>query len=680
MEAAQNNYQNYHAMVTDISEGMQRIGEVCDKLNMQETRAALIRSREKMNNHKFAIGILGEFKRGKSTVINALLGREIIPSDILPTSATMNRVTYGLEPRAQILLRSGESETIGVDELVNYVTKLDEEKAAQAELVEEAIVFYPCEFCQNGVDIVDTPGLNDEGRMDRIVEEVIPKLDAVIMVITPDSPFSMSESEFVRTKLMTSDIGRLIFLVNKFDIVRKRDQERVLREIRSRIEKGVLDKMRDIHGEDSDVYRDVRSKLANIRIFPVSARDALDGRLDHDEELVESSGMPDFEKALGKMLTEERGALELGIPISQVFRSCDQALEMIGTCRAALDCNEEQFREAQRRVLEESKALKESQLQKSRELNEKAKAVKRDLRTKAAACYDAIEEKAGQIIGEVSLDNPRKALTAEEKQGIIERTSRKISEMTNHEMSVFSERIINELNGILGKESLQVAELVSSRELKITNAAQIRGGDMATTAAAIALDTVAAAFTAELYPGIGGMITGYRSAGVKGALVGGGTAFASSCALVLLLAPMGIVGLPLWAIACSCGTLAGKTVCDTVFAKSRNQKMLDELKASMRAGFDASCSQMRKDREIEKWIDETVEGQFNVLISGMDGECRRIVNQANETIQNIKLELTRSAAEKKSRMEEYERMQATVEGIREKLTPLRAKLAACIAD
>ncbi len=668
-------YHSYNAMVSDISNGLQRVAEICEELNMQETEAALERSEEKMKRHKFSIGILGEFKRGKSTVINALLGREIMPSDILPTSATMNRVTYGMEPEAQVHMRAGAVETIDVDQLIDYVTKLDDEKAAKAELVEEAIVFYPCKFCQNGVDIVDTPGLNDEGRMDKVVEEVIPKLDAVIMVITPDSPFSMSEAEFVRSKLMTSDIGRLIFLINKFDIVRKRDQQRVLKEIRSRIEKSVLEKMREIHGADSETYKDVQSKLANIRIFPISARDALEGRMEDDEEVLANSGMLAFEETLGKMLTEERGALELGMPIAQIYRSCDMALEMIGNCRAALDCSEDQFQQAQRSMLSETKALKESQNQKKRDLNARSKAVKRELSAKAASCYDTIEEKAHQIIEQIRLEDPKQALTDETKQSIIDQASQKINEMSRREMRIFSEQIINALDEIVGKESLKVAALISQYEVHLGNACLLTGmgQDATSTLAAIAVDTIGPLW------GLGGVIAGYKAAGVKGALIGGGTAFASSIAIVTLLSPLNIVGIPLAMIAAAGSTLAGKAVCNAIFAKSRNEKILSELKNAIRNGFTDSYNQMRKDREIEKWIYETVEGQFNLLINSMDEECTRVINQANETIGNIQMESARSAAEKSKRMQDYDRMQATILDIKERLMPLREKVTACIA-
>lgn len=667
-------YQNYNQMVTEISNNLQKIHDVCVSLNMQETVKALEHSDEKMKGHKFAVGILGEFKRGKSTVINALMGREIMPSDILPTSATMNRVTYGLNPGAQVHMRNGEVEAIAVDKLIDYVTKLDKEKEAMAELVEEAIVFYPCKFCKDGVDIVDTPGLNDSGRMDKIVEEVIPKLDAVVMVITYDSPISMSESAFIRSKLMTSDIGRLIFLVNKMDCVRKRDRQRVLDNIRVRIEESILGKMKEIHGEDSDIYKDVRNKLADIRIFPISARDALEGREENDDALLIDSGILEFEAALEKMLTEERSALELGMPIAQIYRSCAQALEMIETCKQALNISQEEFQQTQRETLAKCQELSEDQKKKQKNLEDKAKDVKAQMYGEARECYDCIEKKAGDLINNITLDNPNKNLNDKDKQEIIERVAKQIDELTRQEMAVFSERTICQLSEIVGKESLGISAMVSKHELRIADASKPTA-NLKATLGSIAVDTMATYLTADLLPGIGGVIMGYRSAGVKGALLGGGTAFASFLVLGSLLVPLGVVGLPLAAITCASGTFVGKAVTDAVFAKSRNEKALMQLKNQIRNAFNNSSIQMRNDREIEKWIDETVDGQFAHLIDSMNDECTRIRNQANETINNIRVELARNAADKQQRMNNYDALQATIIGIQTYMEPYRNMIA-----
>ena len=214
-------FTGYQRMMAEVDAALSGMESICGELEMEDTVKALAESKRKLLGHNFSVGILGEFKRGKSTVINSLLEKEIMPADIQPCSATMNRVTYDMQPHVELHMRNGTTKHIQVEELSDYVTKLNRENESRAAEVDEAVVYYPCRFCKNGVDIVDTPGLNDDERMNRITEETIPKLDAVIMVIVPGSPFSMSESEFVRNKLMSSDLGRVIFLVNKIDSIRR---------------------------------------------------------------------------------------------------------------------------------------------------------------------------------------------------------------------------------------------------------------------------------------------------------------------------------------------------------------------------------------------------------------------------------------------------------------------------
>ena len=217
-------YLSYQAMVSQVNQGMASLEQVCGELDLKEHAATLKTTRDRMKSQVFSVGIMGEFRRGKSTVINALLRKEIVPSDIVPTSATLNYIRWDTRPRAEIHFKDGASKEIGIDELSAYVTKITKESEQMAATVEDAVVHYPCEFCQNGVQIVDTPGLNDDERMSTISEKVIPTLDAIIMVLVPDSPFSMTEAEFVRSKVMTSDLGRIIFVLNKIDTIDEEDR------------------------------------------------------------------------------------------------------------------------------------------------------------------------------------------------------------------------------------------------------------------------------------------------------------------------------------------------------------------------------------------------------------------------------------------------------------------------
>ena len=134
-------YSSYHGMVAEVNTAMKEIGNLCDQLEMGETKKDLDIRRKKLMNHKFAVGFMGEFKRGKSTVINALLGQEIMPADILACTATMNRVTYDMTPHAQVIFSDGSVTELPVDQIKEYVTKLTEESEKRAESVEEAVVY-----------------------------------------------------------------------------------------------------------------------------------------------------------------------------------------------------------------------------------------------------------------------------------------------------------------------------------------------------------------------------------------------------------------------------------------------------------------------------------------------------------------------------------------------------------
>ena len=334
---AQNQYLNYQTMVSQVNEGMAALSQVCDDLGLQEHADSLKTIRNRMKNQVFSVGIMGEFRRGKSTVINALLRKKIVPSEIVPTSATLNYIRWDTQPRSVIHFKDGTEKTVGIDELSSYVTKVTKASEAMAATVEDAVVYYPCQFCQNGVQIVDTPGLNDDERMTAISEKVIPTLDAIIMVLVKDSPFSQTEADFVRTKVMSSDLGRIIFVLNKIDEISDQEERQLmLNYLKESIQTNVLDKMASMYGEDSEEYKDAQSKVSGIRIFGISARNALKGRLNGDDKMIEESGILEFENALSHLLTEERGMLGLMSPVNSVLSIAKEARKSIAIRRDAL--------------------------------------------------------------------------------------------------------------------------------------------------------------------------------------------------------------------------------------------------------------------------------------------------------------------------------------------------------
>ena len=131
-------YTAYNESVKDLTGSLKKLLELCNCVSLTNTADSIKDTLAKVADEHFEVAIVGEFKRGKSTLINALLGQEVLPADVLPATATLNRVTYSDEPFVDVEYKDGTSEKVPIDQLENYVTKLTEESELKAETVKEA--------------------------------------------------------------------------------------------------------------------------------------------------------------------------------------------------------------------------------------------------------------------------------------------------------------------------------------------------------------------------------------------------------------------------------------------------------------------------------------------------------------------------------------------------------------
>lgn len=174
----------------------------------------------------FTLAVVGDFKRGKSTLINALLGRVCVPMNVLPETASVNRLTYAPEPYAQALLQNGarirlEEGELNRDRLEALI------KTLPAPIL-HTDVGVPAEALQ-GLTIVDTPGLNDaSGERDAQVIGAVLAADAVLYVTTALAPLSESERAFLAACVQPQGFARLFVLVNACDTLDAADRQRVV--------------------------------------------------------------------------------------------------------------------------------------------------------------------------------------------------------------------------------------------------------------------------------------------------------------------------------------------------------------------------------------------------------------------------------------------------------------------
>ena len=162
----------------------------------------------------FSLMVIGDFKRGKSTIINAILGRSIAPVNVAPETFTINCISYGERPSVEAVLKNGKRVTLTQDDL-------------SRDRLSGLLDFFPGELdyldvrsdapILKEIQIVDTPGLSDLDDLDNQVKDFLIKADAVIYVASALSPFSESEQYFIASHIVPQNFSKVFVLVNMID-------------------------------------------------------------------------------------------------------------------------------------------------------------------------------------------------------------------------------------------------------------------------------------------------------------------------------------------------------------------------------------------------------------------------------------------------------------------------------
>ena len=286
---------------------------------------------ERLSTNRFRVAMVGEFKRGKSSLINTLLQRDVLPADVLPTTATFNRVVYGPEPRAYLKFKDGATQTVPIESLGSYITKLTEESEAIASRIDESVVEFPSMFCSNHVELIDTPGLNDSDALNEITLSRLQDIDLAIVTVSALYSFSDTEAGFVAKLLETSSVSAILFAVTMIDRIAEEEYDRVYANIKQLIQEKVLTALQADFGPDDPVMEKYAQLFSNPRIYFLSAKVARQALALQNEELYIKSGYRRFTADLPGILLEgqRRGRAEqpLWVAKNVLKRICDDTGE-----------------------------------------------------------------------------------------------------------------------------------------------------------------------------------------------------------------------------------------------------------------------------------------------------------------------------------------------------------------
>lgn len=175
---------------------------------------------ERLTEGRFYVACLGQFKRGKSTLLNALVGQPLLPAGIVPITAAVTVLRWGSALHARVRL-GGDWHQIEVGDLADYVS--EERNPANRKGVSLVEVFVPSPLLAHGMCLVDTPGVGSVIRANTdVTREFVPQIDAALVVVGTDPPISGEELALVEEA--AAQVGTLLFVLSKAD--RSTDAER----------------------------------------------------------------------------------------------------------------------------------------------------------------------------------------------------------------------------------------------------------------------------------------------------------------------------------------------------------------------------------------------------------------------------------------------------------------------
>jgi replication fork clamp-binding protein CrfC len=285
------------------------------KLSLERDIEDIIIASKNFKEGVFRLLVLGDMKRGKSTFLNALIGENLLPSDVNPCTAVLTVLRYGSEKKVTIHFNDGKSPQQLDFQSFKYkytiapaeAKKLEQEKKQAFPDVEYAVVEYPLPLLEKGIEIVDSPGLNDTEARNELSLGYINNCHAILFVMRASQPCTLGERRYLENYIKGRGLT-VFFLINAWDQVRESlidpDDVEELTASENRLRQVFSTNLAEYcYVDGQNIYEE--------RVFELSSIQALRRRLKNPQTDLTGTGFPAFMGALNIFLTRERAIAEL---------------------------------------------------------------------------------------------------------------------------------------------------------------------------------------------------------------------------------------------------------------------------------------------------------------------------------------------------------------------------------
>ncbi|MCL4442091.1 MAG: dynamin family protein, partial [Firmicutes bacterium] len=298
---------SYGALKKNVLKRIEALESVAAQRETGYLADYLAEVKQKLLQGRFNLVVLGEFKRGKTTFLNALLGADLLPTAVVPLTSIVTLIEYGRETSAEVIFLNGDIREIILKELPAYIT--EEGNPGNGKKVKLVRLTHPSPYLKDGVILIDTPGVGSiyQNNTDETYN-YLPKVDAAIFLLSSDQPISRSELDFLKD--ISRYAAKTFFILNKIDYLNAEDRQKAL--------------------EFSQKVLMEKVGFEQVNIYPLSAKLALEGNLTGDADKLRASNLHQFTSMLERFLLAEKGR-------AAINAACNKAANAAGELQLGLE-------------------------------------------------------------------------------------------------------------------------------------------------------------------------------------------------------------------------------------------------------------------------------------------------------------------------------------------------------
>lgn len=223
------------APVEDNEEGFEIILSKLEKIvEGTENKEFIIKMEKKINSlffsSQFKVAVVGEFSTGKSTLINKIINKDILPTSIMPTTSLLTKIKYGVSEGIYKIGDNNKSEKIdfskkAISECMNKADKKNKDNYLFLEVEDEWLK-------NSDVQLIDTPGAADVDveRID-MVYDLVSTCDGVIFVLSALRALSLSEKTFMEQHILSKKVPHIAVVISRFDQIEEEDRALLIKSL-----------------------------------------------------------------------------------------------------------------------------------------------------------------------------------------------------------------------------------------------------------------------------------------------------------------------------------------------------------------------------------------------------------------------------------------------------------------